>query len=171
MKKIVLLFLISAFMFTSCAAPLKDTSGAEVGLREGQMAPDFTLKNIDGKDVKLSEYRGKVVLLNFFGVWCPWCVKEMPGFANVYNEYKEKGVELLVVDVGDSKMTLLNYLKSNNFEIKPVLDSQEQVSALYKISGFPTTYVIDEQGVTQKIHRGYMDENNLRSILDGLIQK
>jgi peroxiredoxin len=62
------------------------------------------------KEVKLSDYKGKAVVLNFFGVWCEWCTKEMPGFINVFSDYKGKNAELLVVDVGDTKDTLKNYL-------------------------------------------------------------
>jgi peroxiredoxin len=173
-RLLILLLLLSAVFMSSCTA-LKSTdkdktTSAAVGLAEGNIAPDFTLKNIDGSEVKLSDYRGKIVVLNFFGVWCPWCVKEMPGFINVYNDYKDKNAELLVVDVGDTKSKLLDYLKTNNFIIKPVIDDGQQVSNLYRISGYPTTYIIDGQGVTKRISRGYMDENNLRTILDSLIK-
>jgi peroxiredoxin len=162
-----------AIILSSCAAPNMKGSGKggmpPVGLAQGNTAPDFSLKNIDGEDVKLSDYRGKIVIVNFFGVWCPWCVREMPGFVKVYNDYKDRGVELLVVDVGDSKQTLLNYLKTNNFSIKPVIDDKQEVSGKYQVNGYPTSYIIDSKGVIQRVHSGYMDEGSLRSILDSII--
>lgn len=174
MKKFVVLLLVAMFILASCSSPQEKTGGgssgaSQVGLQAGNTAPDFTLKDIDGKNVKLSDYRGKIVVVNFFGVWCPWCVKEMPGFVSIYNDYKSKGVELLVVDVGDSESTLADYLKTNNFSIKPVIDANQEVSRKYQVNGFPTSYIIDKNGVIKKVNIGYMDEGSLKSTLDGLV--
>lgn len=167
MKKLLVLLAAFIIILSSCSSP-GQSGGTGAGLAEGNSPPDFTLKNIDGKDVKLSDYKGKTVILNFFGVWCPWCVKEMPDFVKVYNEYKNKNVELVVIDVGDTKSKLLSYLQSNNFSIKPLIDDREEVSGRYLINSYPTTYIIDGKGVTRKVHMGYMDEGTLRSILDSL---
>jgi len=142
----------------------------EVGLTQGKMAPDFTLKNIDGKEVKLSDYRGKTVILNFFGVWCGWCTKEMPGFMKVYNEFKDKNLELVVVDTGDDLNTVVNYFKSNKFDIKPLMDSEDKVARKYRIQGFPTTFILDKDGIIRTVHSGYMDEKMLKSILENVVK-
>lgn len=172
MKKILVLSAIFVLLLSSCALPQnKMSSDVKIGIYEGNMAPDFGLKDIDGKEVKLSDYRGKIVILNFFGVWCSWCVKEMPGFINVYNDYKDKNVELLVVDDKDTRLTLINYLNTNGFKIKPVIDDKEEAANLYSVSGFPTSYIIDDAGIIHKVHAGYMDENTLRKILDSIVKK
>lgn len=174
MKKLLVLLLLSVFIMSSCTTPITPIKSSEgkvaAGTLEGNMAPDFTLKDIDGKDVKLSDYRGKTVILNFFGVWCGWCVKEMPGFIKVYNEYKNKNVELLVVDSGDTKAKLQEYLANNSFNIKPVLDDKNTVVKLYKVNGFPTSYIIDSKGFIQRVHRGYMEEDALRSVLNTIVK-
>ena len=174
MKKLIVLLILSVFIISSCTTPITPIKSNEdkvaTGTLEGNMAPDFTLKDIDGKDVKLSDYRGKTVILNFFGVWCGWCIKEMPGFIKVYNEYKNKNVELLVVDNGDTKAKLLEYLSSNGFNIKPLLDDKNTVVKLYKVSGFPTSYIIDSKGIIQRVQMGYMEEDALRSVLDTIVK-
>jgi Peroxiredoxin len=161
MKRISAVLIIALLLLTSCSSssPAAQTK-----------APDFALKNIDGRYVSLSDYKGKIVVLNFFGVWCPWCKKEMPGFVKVYNEYKDKGVELLVVDVGDTRDVLMDYLKQNNFDIKPVLDSSDRVSQLYKVNSYPTSFFIDKDGTIRGTHAGYMDEATLRKTLNSLIK-
>ncbi|KPU43065.1 thiol-disulfide oxidoreductase ResA [Oxobacter pfennigii] len=140
----------------------------ETGITQGKQAPDFTLYDIEGNEVKLSDYRGKKVLLNFFGVWCIWCTREMPGFMKVYNEYRDKNIELLVVDYNDSLDVVTEYLKENSFGIKPVMDTDGKVSQLFAIRGFPTTFIIDEDGIIKRVHAGYMEEDMLRSIINEL---
>jgi peroxiredoxin len=179
MKKILMLLILLTFVLASCnVQPKKDnstnnnsssSSNAAIGLSEGNMAPDFKLANIDGNEVKLSDYKDKIVVLNFFGVWCPWCVKEMPGFIKVLNGYKDKNVELLVVDVGDTKDVLKAYLQKNNFMINPVMDLDQKVSSSYKVSGFPTSYIIDK-GIIKTIHIGYTDDTALEKDLSTTVR-
>lgn len=182
MKKLLIILTLSVLFLTSCSETqkssvpdVKSSSGQnqvklEIGLAQGKLAPDFTLKNIDGKEVKLSDYRGKTVIVNFFGVWCGWCIKEMPGFMKVYNEYKSKNVELVVVDNGDNLNTVVNYLKTNKFDIKPLMDSESKVVKQYRVQGFPTTFILDKDGVIKAAHSGYMDENQLRSTLANIVK-
>ena len=178
MKKLLILLLTLLLLSASCISINKPNSSKStgsdnaVGTSVGNKAPDFTLKDVDGKDVKLSDYKGKIVILNFFGVWCPWCVKEMPGFVKVYNEYKDKNVELLVVDVGDTKSKLQEYLKGNNFSIKPVLDSGSGgVAQLYSVNGFPTTFILNKDGIIHKVDSGYTSESDLKDTLNKMIGK
>lgn len=164
MKRAFIIIIASLLLFTACRT--KESAG--VGITQGKQAPDFTLKNIDGEDVSLSDYKGKVVVVNFFGVWCSWCIKEMPGFVKVFDEYKDKGVELLVVDNGDDRETVLSYLNENNFDIKPVLDEKGEVVNTYKINGYPSSFILDEKGIIKYVHKGFMDENQLRTYLKAM---
>lgn len=148
------------------------TGGVQTGISVGNKAPDFILKNTDGIDVKLSDYDGKTVILNFFGVWCPWCIKEMPGFVKVYNEYKIKDVVLLVVDVGDTKSKLEDYLNENKLSIKPVMDTEKGSTAqLYNVNGFPATYILNKDRIIQKIYSGYTKESDLKDALNKITGK
>lgn len=183
MKKIFLLLLVIALILSSCSSTGRTTDdtgskektgtgNAQTGISVGNKAPDFTLKNTDGTDVRLSDYDGKTVILNFFGVWCPWCVKEMPGFVKVYNEYKSQDVVLLVVDVGDTKSKLEDYLKENKFSIKPVMDTEKGSTAqLYNVNGFPETYILNKDRIIQKIYSGYTKESDLKDTLNKITGK
>lgn len=174
MRKTASLLFIIMFLLVSCSSPKgmgndkKGDPGSEnikTGIEVGNKAPDFALKSLSGKDIKLSDYEGRTVILNFFGVWCSWCKKEMPGFVKVYNEYKDKDVELLIVDVGDTKFKLQAYLNGEGFDIDPVLDSSQSVSGLYRVNGYPTTYIIDKEGIIRKVNAGYMEEKVLTDAL------
>lgn len=196
MKKVLVLLILSMFLLASCYAPeqkvgetsldskeqagesvknpeedvTEDAPKVEIGLIEGKMAPDFTLKDIEGKDVSLSDYRGKTVIVNFFGVWCPWCKLEMPGLIKTFEDYKDKGLELLVVDVGDTKETLISYLEENNYNIKAVMDEKQEVAYLYRVNSYPASFILDEQGIILKVHRGFLDEELLKTYLDTVIE-
>ena len=181
MKKTIITLLLVSIFITSCAGPKKGEDSnetgdksqteAEVGIEEGNMAPDFTLENMDGEEVKLSDYKGKTIVLNFFGVWCPWCIKEMPGFMRAYSDYKDKNTEFLIVDVGDDKDKIKKYIDENKFDMNIVLDTKQKASQKYRVNSFPATFIIDEEGIIQKVHRQYMDEATLRSFVEPLIKK
>lgn len=192
MKKVIIVVMLLSLVLTSCTVSqkeevkvpenkpetiqkddkteIKDNSKVEIGLSQGKMAPDFSLKDMDGKEVKLSDYRGKIVILNFFGVWCSWCRKEMPGFMKVYKDYKDKNVELVVVDNGDDRDTLVNYLKQNKFDIKPLMDTEDKVVRQYRVAGFPTTLILDQNGIIKVAHGGYMEESILRNLIDNVLK-
>ena len=87
----------------------------------------------------------------------------------VYNEYKSKNVELVVVDNGDDLNTVVNYLKKNQYDIKPLMDTDSKVVRQYKVQGFPTTYILDKDGIVKAAHSGYMDEGVLRKILGEIV--
>jgi thiol-disulfide isomerase/thioredoxin len=81
----------------------QNTKNVQEGIKPGTKAIDFTLTSLDGKKVSLSDFRGKNVYLNFFATWCPPCKRELPDMEKLYREYKDKGLELVVVDLGKSK--------------------------------------------------------------------
>lgn len=176
--KILIVIVLLFTFFSACndvetknATDTNNITDNTQGITIGKEAIDFTLNNIEGKQVKLSDYRGKTVILNFFGVWCSWCKKEMPGFIKVYNEYKNKDVELLIVDVGDTIDTVKEYFKTNGPNIIPVLDIDKKVSSTYRVNGFPTTLIIDSEGIIKDIHSGYMTETQLKDALDSVLKK
>lgn len=129
-------------------------------------APDFTLPTIDGKQLTLSSLKGKIVVLDFWGSWCGWCIKGMPQMKVYYDKYKAKGLEILGVDCNDTvdkwkaavEKHALPWLHVRN-------DGDTDVTALYGISGFPTKIVIGKDGKVLKVVVGedpafytYLDE-------------
>ncbi len=111
------------------------------------MAPDFSLKDLNGNVVKLSDYKGKIVILNFWAVWCKYCKQEMPDL-NELNKELEKDNEavILAVDSQESPDTVKNYLASNKINLKVLLDQDGSITQMYGISGFPTTFIINKDG-------------------------
>lgn len=131
------------------------------------MAPDFTLKDLDGKEVKLSDYRGKIVILNFWAVWCKYCIQEMPDLNELDEELKkEEDAVILAVDVKESPDTVRKYLTSNNISLKVLLDKDGSVAEGYGIEGYPTTFIINEDGSLYTYIPYATDKETLRMILD-----
>jgi len=134
-----------------------------------ESARDFVLKNIDGKEVKLSDYKGKVIVLNFFATWCPPCRAEFPGFIQMVDEYKsDTNVEFVFVNLGEDKDTVIKFLSERNYNIKPLLDLQTDVAALYGVTGIPTTVIIDKEFKINTIHVGFMEKGDLKNHIENL---
>jgi len=135
-------------------------------ISEGKIAPDFTLKTLDGRKVTLSELRGKVVLLNFWASWCPPCRGEMPLFEKIYERYKNRGFEILAVSTDSSADPVKKFVKEFGITF-PVLLDDGKVSGLYSIQGLPTSFLIDREGRIVKVRLGkYREiEEDLKKIL------
>ena len=111
-------------------------------------APDFTLEDMDGKKFSLQEYRGKVVLLNFWATWCPPCRREMPSMQRLYEHFKDRNFVVLALNQEEDDDQVFAYL--GGLEVYPtfpvLFDKVSQVSHAYGVHGIPTTYLIDKKG-------------------------
>ncbi len=112
-------------------------------------APDFTLKDLAGQTRSLSSFRGKVVFLNFWGVWCYYCREEMPSLQRFYDRLKAKGLEIVAVNVQDTEETARDYIVKNKHTFPVLLDKDYKAMAQYGPRGFPTSYLIDRDGHLQ----------------------
>lgn len=110
-------------------------------------APDFTLKDLSGKEVRLSDYKGKLVILNFWAVWCQYCKLEMPEL-NELDKELEKGQDavLLTVDVQEEEKTVKDYLESAGISVRVLMDNDGEAARKYGIDSFPNTFIIDREG-------------------------
>ncbi|AXN41163.1 TlpA disulfide reductase family protein [Peribacillus butanolivorans] len=118
------------------------------GLKIGAAAPDFSLKTLDGKQVNLSDYKGKKVMLNFWATWCPPCKKEMPDMQK-YSQQAGDDVVILAVNI-DPENDVQAFVEDNGITFTIPLDSQsakDPVNERYKILSIPTTYFIDSKGI------------------------
>ena len=111
-------------------------------------APDFTLEDIDAKKFSLKDYRGKVVLLNFWATWCPPCRRELPSMQRVYEHFKDRNFAVLALDQMEDVDQIFTY--TGGLEVSPtfpvLFDKDSSVSRAYKVHGLPTTYLIDKKG-------------------------
>lgn len=131
------------------------------------MVPDFTLKDLEGNEVSLSDYRGKIVVLNFWAVWCKYCIEEMPDFNVLDKELAEAGDGLvLAVNVDEPYETVNEYITKNDIGIKVLLDEGAHVSwEIFGVSGYPTTFVVNKDGSLYTYIPGKTDLQTMRKII------
>jgi thiol-disulfide isomerase/thioredoxin len=124
-------------------------------LSNGNPAPAFDLDSLAGKHVNLADYKGQVVLLNFWASWCGPCRKEMPILEQLHKAYKTKGVQLVGVNVEPNSDDAKKYLQSTPVSFPILFDRESTVSKLYQVQGMPNTVILDRSGKVRYIHRGY----------------
>lgn len=146
----------------------EDIPGAKLSsLREGAEAPDFELNTLDGKTIKLSDYRGKKVILNFWATWCPPCKAEMPHMQNFYEEYNDQGVEILAVNLTNMDKgveEVQKFVDDYGLTFTIPLDEEGNAGTTYQAFTIPTSYILDENGVITKKIVGPMDENMMKDL-------
>jgi len=118
-------------------------------------APDFTLRTTDGKNLRLAEQRGRVVLVNFWATWCAPCRQEMPLLNQLYQKYEGSGFTLLGVNVDDDSRNAINLANKLGVSFPVLLDADKTVSKRYELSSMPSTLLIDRDGKVRYVHRGY----------------
>jgi len=136
-------------------------------------APNFTLKSMAGKNIKLSELTGNVVLVNFWASWCGPCRQEMPYLNAIHNKYEPLGFTVLGVNVEEQVDNAKAFLADRPVDFPILLDSSNQISKLYDVIAMPSTVVIDRDGNIRFIHHGYQsgDEAKYREMIKTLIRE
>ena len=118
-------------------------------------APDFTLKSLSGKNLKLSELRGNVVMINFWASWCGPCRQEMPLLNALHNKYEPLGFTVLGVNVEENSSDARGFLGNTPVDFPVLLDNTNKVSKMYNVVAMPTTVVVDRDGNMRYLHKGY----------------
>lgn len=109
-------------------------------------ALNFKLKDLNGKEVSLSDFKGKKVMLNFWASWCRPCISEMPDIQKLYNETKDSDLVILAVNLGEEKATVKSFTDINKYNFTVLLDLEEIAGRQYSITAIPTTFFIDKEG-------------------------
>jgi len=109
-------------------------------------APNFTLESLSGKPVSLTDFRGKVVILDFWASWCGPCRMAMPELKKLYDKYHAQGLEVLSLNQGESKNEVSSFIREQNFPFTVLLDYKGEVGRMYKVSGIPAFYLLDKKG-------------------------
>jgi len=137
----------------------------------GQPAPDFALKSSSGQNLRLSEYRGDVVMVNFWATWCGPCRQEMPLLDELYSRYERVGFSLLGVNIDDDSRKAMNMVAELGVNFPVLFDARKEVSKLYQVDAMPVTVIIDREGNVRHVHQGYKPGyeeeylNEIRSLL------
>lgn len=140
----------------------------EVGTKVGQRAPDITLKDLKGEDIRLSDYRGKMVIVNFWASWCGPCREEMPDLQRIHEEVGDR-VVVLAVNLTTSEFgvdRVHKFAEKLGLDFPIVLDVEGDAASDYRIIFTPTTYVVDEEGVIRERVLGQLNDEKLQQMID-----
>lgn len=135
-------------------------------VKEGSIAPNFVLQSVDGDRIELKDLKGKGVFLNFWGTWCGPCKQEFPYMANQYEVFKDRGVEIVAVNVAESKIAVKNFMESYGVNFPVAMDKDRQVTEAYDITPLPTTFLINPEGKVIKVIKGTMTERNVHEYMN-----
>jgi peroxiredoxin len=144
----------SARVTTAAAPASKPVSNTKTGNKIGELAPDFALKTTDNRDIKLSDYRGKNIILNFWASWCGPCRYEMPALQSVHENWSKADVVVLAINVQDGFENARSYAKANKLTFTIPVDIPGKVAEQYGARGLPTSFIIDSDGVIKSIKIG-----------------
>ncbi|MBI5286136.1 MAG: TlpA family protein disulfide reductase [Deltaproteobacteria bacterium] len=136
----------------------------------GHPAPGFRLKDIKGGEVTLNSQRGRVVLLRFWSTRCPSCKEEMPALEKSYEAFRDKGLEVLAINVEDTVEVASNFTREMGLTYPILMDREQKVAGLYSVYGIPTSFFIDKDGIVRERVFGDVKEEAIAKIVTSLSQ-
>ena len=139
---------------------------------EGKQAPDFSLQSLDGKAYKLSDLKGKIVLIDFWATWCGPCREELPIIEKLHREFKDKNLVVLGIS-NEDRDTIEKFLKNNPLTFPILLDEKGKVAKSYRVVAIPRLLLIDKTGKIRKDILGYNPRNEeiLRELIERLLKE
>ena len=140
----------------------------EVDIETGPARP-FQLTTFEGETLRLEDLRGRVVMVDFWASWCPPCRAEAPTLAQVYREYRDKGVEFVGITIWDTEKDAQAYIQQFAIAYPNGLDARGRIAIDYGVTGIPEKYFINRDGILVKKFIGPMDGERLRQVLDELL--
>lgn len=167
-KKVQIIILLLIVILGGYAITTQ-VSGSNGKPTEGSKAPNFDLLGLDGKVHTLDEYKGKALVVNFWGTWCEPCVKEMPALQAQYDKWKDKDVVIVGINAGEDKMAVENFVKLVHVSFPVMLDPEKDAIQSYGISPLPTTFFVSPNGKINKIHLGQLDLQTLDQQIEELV--
>lgn len=150
---------------TQASSPAQTSAPAEAKPFVGQPAPGFTTEDTDGKTISLSDYAGDVVLLNFWATWCGPCEIEMPHLQERFERFQPDGFWVLGVNFDEPRNLVASYGQENELTFPLVLDPGGEIQQLYRIRGYPSSYLVDRDGTIVDVHVGLMTEDRMDEML------
>jgi peroxiredoxin len=135
----------------------------------GMQAEDFQLDDLDGKTQRLSQYRGKIVLVNFWATWCKPCKLEMPAMQASFDKLRDKGFVVLAINELEDDAKVREFIKQYGYTFPVLMDRDNKVANQFGVFGIPVTVFVDERGVVQEYIRGQLlTEQKIQEVVDRL---
>ena len=144
----VIIFVALTVLVIILSLKLNDSAefSNQIDIESGILAPDFTFPGLDGKMVSLSDYKGKVVLVNIWATWCPPCVREMPSMEKLYAKFNNDGFTILAIDMMEEADSVRAFKEEYKLNFPILLDFDGSVAQFYNVMSIPTTYIVDQEG-------------------------
>jgi len=152
--------------------PIVPEESIQLSPLSGKPAPDFSLKTLDGQVVRVSDFKGKAVLINLWATWCPPCQAEMPAIQAAYEKYKDRGLVVLGIDftAQDNLPDVVAFVSKFNLTFPVLLDETGSVSsASYGMRGLPDSYFIDPAGIVRRIVTGAIPSDKIDQFIEEII--
>lgn len=137
----------------------------------GDLAPNFTLTTLDGKESSLEDLKGKVVMINFWASWCEPCRTEMPAMQEAYEKYKDQGFEIVAVNIAETDVTAASFARQYGLTFPIWMDRDREVTQLYKIGPIPSSLFVDSNGKITYRYEGPVNVSQLDSIIQPMLPK
>ncbi|WP_411334459.1 thiol-disulfide oxidoreductase ResA [Metabacillus indicus] len=169
-RTVILGILLGAVIYTIYTNIIHKDPNKTVVMADAE-APDFILPNLNGDLVKLSDLRGKAVLVNFWGSWCGPCKREMPALQDSYNQYREHDFEVITINIEESNFAVENYFEENNLSLPAVLDKEGQVYDAYGIYNLPASIFIKADGTVERTYIGEMSRGDIDKWVKEILPK
>ena len=135
----------------------------------GSRAPDFTLTDLEDKEVRLAQFQGRPVIINFWATWCVPCRREMPAFQRAFETHQEDGLVILAVNFEEEPNLVRAYVEEFGLTFEILYDTEAEVSQTYQVTGLPWTVFVDRQGAIQHIQVGEVKEEMLENFLEYIL--
>ncbi|MFJ8065983.1 thiol-disulfide oxidoreductase ResA [Psychrobacillus sp. NPDC096426] len=166
MRLVILSLLVAAIVFTIYSNLTKEKTAL---LQVGDNAPDFALIDMNGEKHQLSDYKGQGVFLNFWGTWCKPCEREFPLMDKHYQDYKDQGLQILAVNIGESNFSVQKYVDRKGLTFPVLIDNNKSVMETYNINPLPTTMLVNPEGKIEKIITGEMSDEAIKSNMEQIM--
>ncbi|AOZ91404.1 redoxin domain-containing protein [Paenibacillus crassostreae] len=167
-KKVQIIVLLLVFILGGYAI-ISNVYGSGGKPEVGSKTPSFNLLGLDGSVHNLDEYKGKSMVINFWGTWCEPCVKEMPALQVQSEKWEDKDVVVIGINVGEDVMSVENFVKQANLDFPILLDPNRDAVRSYGISPLPTTLFVSADGKIRNIHLGGLDLGTLDNEIEQLV--
>jgi len=161
--------LVLLAIFLVAIRPSETSQAALKPLRIGQPASNFSLTDLSGKAVKLSDYAGHPVLINAWATWCPPCRAEMPLLHEFYQQHQDEGFVILAVNAGEDSAPVQRFISQNGYTFPVLLDANSDTLMRLGVNSFPTSIFIGRDGVVKHIHLGLFTANSLENEIGPLL--